>query len=376
MVQKSLSNLSSQTVSALRFPLMVCVVFAHFSVSDGFTLQGADYGTDIPYWLTAVTYFFSHVLGHLAVPAFFIFSGYFFFYSGFSHDAYKSKLKKRARTLLIPYILWNLIAIGYYAVRTLPTLHWLFPNAKPLEWSVGGFLGCFWDQRYNMFFDPTEHLEDTLAGHPLDYPLWYVRDLMIVALFSPLIYWAIKKAGWYIVMLFGLLWYVSEPLLDSSHLCYTLKAIFFFSWGACYAIKGLDFVASMRQFKIAPYLFLAVGLADTLTQDIIDPIYLNSLGRILAPFTAVSVMAALIERGDVRIPKALSESNFVIFAFHSLIIGDVMKVIMKVVFIDSAWFLTVSYFLVPVLTILICVAIYHILHLFTPHLCALLTGGR
>lgn len=376
MEQKNFSELSSQTVSALRFPLMVCVVFAHFHVSEGFTVQGVNYGTDIPYWLIAITYFFSNVLGHLAVPTFFIFSGYFFFYSGLTRDSYKSKLRKRARTLLVPYVLWNLIAIGNGIVRTLPDLHWLFPNTKPVEWSLSGFLGCFWDQRYNMFFDPTVQSDGAIEGHPLDYPLWYVRDLMLVVLFSPLLYWIIKKAGWCIVATFGLLWYASEPLFGSSHLCYTLKAIFFFSWGACYAIKGIDFVASMRRFSIIPFLYLAVGIADTLTQDIIDPIYLNSLGRILAPFTVVSVMATLLERGNVNIPKALSESNFVIFAFHSMIITDVMKVIMKIVFIDSAWFFAAAYFLVPILTILICVAIYHVLHRLTPRLCALLTGGR
>lgn len=70
--------LSSQTISALRFPLAVMVVFIHsFMLDDvAFTpdwhaLSGMDFAIGLQVLL-------SKVVSHVAVPAFYVISGYLF----------------------------------------------------------------------------------------------------------------------------------------------------------------------------------------------------------------------------------------------------------------------------------------------------------
>lgn len=361
------NSLLSRTVSTLRFPLMVCVVLAHFSVSDGIFIHGSHYGTDIPHWLIYLDYFVQYVIGQIAVPTFFIFSGYFFFHSGLTCSSYKSKVKKRVRTLLVPYILWNFIFILTDWKPLTAFFSSVFTCGSPMDWTILTHPTWLLSAITETFFFATPL--------PPDAPLWYIQSLMIIILLSPIFYYIIKKAGWYAVIMLGMLWYISAPQ-DLIPIRKLLKAAFFFSWGACYAIKGIDFTASMRRFYLAPILYIAVGIADTLTQETVNPIYLNNLRRVISPFVVVPLTAMLIEKQNFHVPDFLSETTFMIFALHWIIMPLISNAIAETFFIDSAWFYTLILFLVPIITIAVCVGVYWLLRKLAPRLCSLLTGGR
>lgn len=111
----SSQNLTSNTISALRFPLAVMVVIIHAR-----TLNDIDFN---PVWQNlsgmdialGIQVLLSSTVCHVAVPIFYVLSGYLFFYKCSTFDAhiYKSKLYKRVKTLLIPYLLWNLMQIVF-----------------------------------------------------------------------------------------------------------------------------------------------------------------------------------------------------------------------------------------------------------------------
>jgi fucose 4-O-acetylase-like acetyltransferase len=63
---------------------------------------------------------FSYVLGGIAVPLFFFISGFLFFLNieNFNLQSYGNKLQTRGKTLLIPYLFWNLFAIAIYSLIT------------------------------------------------------------------------------------------------------------------------------------------------------------------------------------------------------------------------------------------------------------------
>ena len=105
-------ELQSCTISYLRFPLTLGIIFIHFDLIEHiFTYHGVQYGLNPPSWFTFFVNFFSEVLPQIGVPLFFIISGYLFFHKDqFDCHVYKQKLLKRARTLLVPYLLWNLVA--------------------------------------------------------------------------------------------------------------------------------------------------------------------------------------------------------------------------------------------------------------------------
>ena len=115
-------ELQSKTINYLRFPLILLVVIAHYNVAErGFTYHGVEYCIDRPDWFLWLTNLISEIMPKIIVPIFFIISGYLFFFRGdFNGHVYRQKLRKRVRTLLIPYILWNLIPILLHVLYLLP----------------------------------------------------------------------------------------------------------------------------------------------------------------------------------------------------------------------------------------------------------------
>ena len=148
----------------LRFPLICMVVLIHI-------LQWDKKADIMQSWYSNVLYFFQEAICRSAVPVFFIISGYLFFQNitEFKKDIYSSKVKSRIRTLLIPYLLWNLIALIENLTRHLPMLSSVFPNSHKQIIDVYYFIGAFWA------ID---------GGCPILYPFWYIRDLMVLILIS------------------------------------------------------------------------------------------------------------------------------------------------------------------------------------------------
>ena len=105
----------SDLIRVLRFPLCVMVVLIHSHFESIKVLSGEELHFDlVSYPLFAnVSFFISELLCRVAVPTFFIFSGYLFFGKSetFTRHDYVAKLKSRAKSLLLPFIVWNLVFI-------------------------------------------------------------------------------------------------------------------------------------------------------------------------------------------------------------------------------------------------------------------------
>lgn len=164
-------SLTSSTIDFLRFPLIVLVVCIH-SISSWFTLQPFNPSL---YGLTVAVFVFKTVCS-VAVPLLFAISGYLYFlkYDG-SRQFYVRQYKRRLYSLLIPYVLWNLI---FYAASAFGV-----SDAIPVDadWLMKVF--CSYDVTDTtdpaMFFSPMRT--------PIDFPLWYVLDLMILSAAAPVI---------------------------------------------------------------------------------------------------------------------------------------------------------------------------------------------
>ena len=81
--------------NALKVPMIILVIFVH----ENLNLTNDGY---LGLMLAAIS--------NVAVPVFFLISGYYFFYGHqFCKEEYFRKLIKRSRTLLLPYLIWNLL---------------------------------------------------------------------------------------------------------------------------------------------------------------------------------------------------------------------------------------------------------------------------
>lgn len=106
--------IQSKTIDEIRFPLAIAVVFIHINVTTippleaEFAIWSTDGICNLIYIVMA------HIITHVAVPLFFVISGYLFFlnFTRWNVSTYLKKIKKRMHTLVIPYILWNFAAVA------------------------------------------------------------------------------------------------------------------------------------------------------------------------------------------------------------------------------------------------------------------------
>ena len=211
----------SQSISWLRFPLIVMVVYIHSRAE----IIHAGY-TDDYLMLDGITYYISNIICSIAVPAFFVISGYLFFFKGcFSMDEYKHKILKRAKTMLFPYIVWNsIVLLCYYAIQSLaPDM--TSGNQKLIaDYSMKDFLSAFWDGN---------------KGVPICYQFWFLRDLMVVIVLSPFVFKIIFVLKDLFLPVIISLWFILDYALCKGLFAdLRIEAFFFFSIGAYIAIEN------------------------------------------------------------------------------------------------------------------------------------------
>ena len=377
-------ELLSKTISSLRFPLTAFVVLTHFNLArKGFSIHGVEYGVNHPVWYRAFIDFFSYALPSITVQTFFFISGFLFFYhSDFCGTVYKKKLKTRVRTLLVPFILWNVIAFLNMAWRLLPCLSSVFPNAYKTEFHfsfIRLFNTLFYNNRYNgILVSPIEEGVDieTIIPTPMDVPMWYVRDLMLMVLLAPILYWLVSKTkGWFVLMM-AIVW-CFQFFPSGFYPIFFVTALFFFSWGAWYSISRRNFVESMRRFWFAPLLYVPLAILDVVPDSLGCEIFIHNASVLLGVVSAVIIASCLLEKGKVKVNPTLANGSFFVYALHLLIMGDIAKVLFFAFQLDDKTLVMLCFnFLVPTITYAVCMALYVFLMRYLPAVCNVLTGGR
>ena len=379
-------KLLSETISLLRFPLTVFVVFIHYNIGvRGFSLHGVTYGLDAPEWFRWVTALFSDVLPRTAVPLFYNISGYLFFRGGsFDTDVYRRKLRTRASTLLVPYLLWNVIAVLVLLSHRLPFLSYVFPSAHLMEVQLTPlrlFL-TFFDNYWNKGILVTPENDGMVSElpYPADGPLWYVRDLMVMVLLAPVIWWSVRRAGRWLVVVLGAVWYLRPllfPMWGEGWGTMLLDAEIFFSWGAYYGIRGLNPLNEIRKLWPVVLIYLPLAIADALTKGWEYNIFIHKAGILLGIVAIFYIATRLVECGKFGAMASLAGSSFLVFALHTLVIDDIGKVLFTALNLPiNMGTQLLLYFIVPSFTILFCLVVYFALRRLAPPLCRLLTGGR
>ncbi|MDR0894100.1 MAG: acyltransferase [Prevotellaceae bacterium] len=356
-------ELQSKTIDFLRFPLMVCVVFVHAHLK-GRIANGVDLhdSNTLPIY-QHVSYFFSHIVSDMAVPLFFFISGFLFFYSvdTFSKATYKRKLSKRVSTLLVPYIIWNLIAmlILFMSQTFLSGLN--SGMSKPIiDYTLGDFLHAFWDIRGGVV--------------PIYEPFWYIRDLMVMALFSPIVFYVVKRTKYYAALLFGFMWilHLNIPItgLESS-------SIFFFMTGSYYSIHHKNFVdilAPYQRASIAAYIVMVtIGLC--FMEQAWMP-YWHHICLLFGMIAVITTTAQFVSKGKWKANSFLNNSSFFLYGLHMYLITFAHKILIRTMNPHSELSLLGIYFLTPLLVIALCLSLYWLLHKYLPKTVTIMCGGR
>ena len=210
VLRESLNRQNGNRVDLLRVLLTVGIVCRHATMTDlAVSTSAFDAITQGIIWLTEV-----------CVPLFYVISGYLYFRNAPLDPQprwFLDKYKSRFFSLVIPYLIANVIAWGcyYFAIKVVPSM-------------VSGFFGDNWKDPVFVFW----------TG-PVNMSLWFIRELILVILVSPLIFLLVRYLRWWGVLALGVLW-----------ACKIGPApLFFFSLGAC---EGIWKIAPVERWLMAP----------------------------------------------------------------------------------------------------------------------------
>lgn len=290
----------------------------------------------------------------------------------------------RTKTLFIPFILWNLIAIVIQFVRLIPAFSSLFPGAYKTEihFSLIRIFNTFFCNtlQNGIFVSPVGYTQTEIINepYPIDIPLWYIRDLMVMVIISPFIYWIIKKCKIGYIIALGLAWCLRNLYLpDGGYLSMLITALFFFSWGGFHGINDLNFIMVMRKFRFLTLLYLPIAFFDTLTIFTHYNSYIHNVGILIGVITVVIIVAQMMESRQTEVNPLFINCTFFVYALHKLIIDDVAKILFSILHLpDNTYVMLVFYIIVPIITIVICILLYEIISRKLPAVSKLLTGGR
>ena len=364
--------LTSSVIKFLRFPLIVMVVMIHAHFHD-ISMGGVDYKFDLnqfPVYCN-LSFLISKLFAGIAVPLFYVFSGYLFFnkQASFTAKDYLGKLRKRIKTLLIPYVFWNLVVIAFYFLAQIFMPSMISGDNKSIvDYTIIDWLKAFWNYNNEM---------------PISYPLWFIRDLMVVVLMSPLIYLLVKKSA-FSVLVIGIIWLLGFTI----GICgVDITAILFFSFGSLFSIRKLDFVDSFKKIRVIGYivslLLIIVEMSLYNKRGSLDLLFPNVLSIVLYKLCTLCLMASCINiavaamrKGLLKTNEFLYEANFFIYVYHALPLTLFLKLLIRFVNPTSDILAIGIYFSVALITIAFGLMMFALLRKMLPRFTSFIIGNR
>ena len=342
-------KLVSKAISFLRLPLMLIVVISHVNIG---------YHT-MPLYETIYDILSVQIV-QSAVCLFFFISGYLFFYNiqnTFTIRDYKKKLIKRVHSLLIPYLFWNAFVIVCFAI-----LH--------------SFFAAFIDENFNNIYNFTlielvRSFWDYPGGQPICYQFWFLKELMIGVLFTPLFY-IIAKYGKRIAILFwiGVLLFPCAFPYKSMITCFGL--------GTCFSINRYDVIKTVEKCGI--YAIIAFGSIIFCNEIHCLPVgvseYFDSGTKILIGMLSFLYLSILFVKRDIKISPKYADSSFFLYAAHGFFVVLICKAIILLLHPSSEIMCITTYLLCYVITVIFCYSIYWFLKRFFPRFSTIINGNR
>lgn len=342
---------NSRKLSVLSFLMIVAVLYIHSFYNEAMSYPFASF---------VQNFVGNGGLTIVAVPLFYVMSGFLFFYGVSKMQDCFPKIRKRARTLLVPYILWNVIFVLWYVVlQNVP--------------GIGGFVNS--DIVGDIFGGSLSNALFELFVAPASFPLWFLRDLIIIVLFSPLLYLAIRYGKWITIIVLFLI----MPFLLKQTELFNQFGLAYFVLGACIALhSSLEKVSQVLNkpvfvISIIVYIGHAFMLACGVKPNFVY------LGEIAVVAAIISIWKGY-DLVVTRCPHILSLNSilgysFFIYLFHEPVFNIIKKIGLKMLGIHE-WSLIALYLINPIIMCAIAIAVAKVLQKYLPKVYGVLVGGR
>lgn len=301
--------------------------------------------------------FFSQGITHPTIPLLFVISGYLFFLNvNPSLKGFSGKLKTRVKTLLVPYLFCSSSVYLIYLLKDL-ILH---PET-------------------GLDFSLPEVFVDIIVYPTRNPQLWFLRDLFICVILTPLIYLFLNnRFGLFFIFLLAVLIFLEQDLIILSS---TIKhpihysALLYFSIGSLTAIKNFKPTVTNHMKVAVISLWILGNFLKIFSVVYVDTfqyyMLINGIGVFSIWYGYDFIDKYLCTKRMIK----LSSYSFFVYVFH----------IPVLVIFSSLFFAQlgktnlssfVDYILAPSITILLAIVIGRYLRAEFPRLYMIITGNR
>lgn len=282
-----------------------------------------------------------------AVPLFFLVSGILFFRT-FEINLLLKKWKNRRVTVVIPYLFW---ASFYYlfdvVCKRLPVVRDIMTGTEWVPFSVSTWVDWLWVSSYNI--------------------LWFLKNLMVFILLTPLIWLILKNHAKKIPTGFiGLLILLSLFHLGKFEIPYS-GGFDVYLVGSYIGLNAKELLFYRnRKLSIASMVYIALMLATSLR-------FLNFVTEILFYF-AMWFALDMLPVARQKLPWWMSITFFTYVA-HEVVLETLEKVVYKVSGANPV-FALLDYIVMPWITLTILVGLAYLLKKWLPRFWGFITGAR
>lgn len=354
---------TSKALALLRFPLALLIISVHWFVFDQ-VVDHTSFSHDpdlLPAWST-VCRFVRAFISENGVGTFFFISGYLFIAcAGLTRERYKTKVKKRIRSLVIPYVIWNLVMV--ISITAESVMHqYLHGNGSPihLPMTVGEFFSGF-----------------IVGTFPHLSTLWFIRELITVIILLPLSYPFIKRAGVGTLSVMAAIC-IGISFGDYPYLRNLSFSLFFFNAGAYLSLRRCDLVRTFSSHTLLFFIaYLLLSSAAWAALEFQHNFY-NTI-KFVSIFPAVATLLGLsgvLVRKGVTANAFLTASTFFLFAAHFITLDYMRSLLAKAFSPRTDTELTIVFTAGYILLVLLLIGTYALIAHFTPKTAAFLTGKR
>lgn len=351
-MSSSISKELSKCFQLASIVATILVVSIHYQ--SKYYIQGHDS------WNFLIQEFLTNGIARVAVPFFALSSGFFFYLKYNDLSSYKKNLRKRISSILVPYIICSFVMfITQYFYLTV-----LKGSSYPLN--IETFL-------HKIFIVP------------VSVQLWFLRDLMFLFLFSPVIFFLINKCSLIGLILVGILWFADVqlmPMLGGKYLI-SIETLFFFYLGGFLVLNKEYFDDTLKNATDAVKLFALIFFLFLVSIRVfLDPTFLLSYSSYdyqisslvlykLYILIGVGVLLCISYGKSFKGLSFIASFTFFVFLYHLIPLSYVVTKLGHFLLPDAYVF----YFNFPFAIILTFFSAYF-LNKFLPKLYSVLAGGR
>jgi surface polysaccharide O-acyltransferase-like enzyme len=353
----------SRKITLFSFVAIILVVFIHARTTDSMVPKtGTLYATSF-----VIQYFIGDGIARVSVPLFFAFSGFLFFASlSPAIGGFKRKLLSRVNTIAVPYLMWN--GMGLLLLLCVQTLH----GNAPLS-----------GEKLIVSYTPVDFLS-RLYPHPVQFQFWFLLDLAVYFLVSPLLYLLIKRLGVLVPLALAALYFspVYRVPLHVSDAALHPEGMLFFSIGAWIAIRNIRLpeIFSIGNTVAVSAAWVGLCLGKTFFLLSYGETYqYNLIHRAAVIIGVVSVwrLYDLLPGTFIvsRLWDRLLPCTFFIYAFHEPAQTIIRNELLRIIGSENVT-KSLCFGVCPLLTIGLAVCLAWFLQKNTPGFYSLITGGR